>query len=139
MRRSLLALLAAFAALATATSAPAVTAGSDAVTAKLTATTHAPTVGGPWKWTVSVTDAGKPVAVKARIQIVAFGTVVGCWKSGRMQPCTGTAAGDVLSFVGRKAGTIRWTPESRGVSLTFQVVLTAGGKTTKLRYAVKVA
>lgn len=138
MRTSLLALLASFVALATTASAVAATAGPSALTAKLTATTHAPTVGAPWKWTVSVADAGKPVAAKARIQIVAFGVVVGCLKSGRMQPCTGAAPGDVLSFVGRKAGTIRWTPESRAVSLTFQVVVTAGGKTTRLRYPLKV-
>lgn len=109
-----------------------------AVTAKLSATTHTPAVGQAWRWTVTATDAGTPVAAKARVQIVAFGTVVGCWKSGRMQPCSGANAGDVLSFVGRKAGTIRWTPESRGVPLTFQVVVTARGKTTRLRYAVKV-
>lgn len=111
---------------------------SAAVTARLSAPSHSPTVGQPWKWTVTVVNAGAPARAKARVQLVAFGTVVGCWKNGAMQQCTGVKSGDLLSFVGRKQGTIRWTEQSRGIPLTLQVLLTAGGKTTKLRYAVTV-
>jgi hypothetical protein len=111
---------------------------SAAVTAKLSATSHAPMVGDTWRWTVAVANGGAPAAAKARVQLLAFGMVVGCLKNDEMRPCTGANAGDLLSFFGRKAGTIRWTKQSRGVPLTFQVVLAIDGKTTKLRYAVTV-
>lgn len=127
--------LALLAAAALLVAAPA----SAAVRATLTATTHTPKVGQAWRWTVVVTNAsGTPVRAKARLQLVTFGMVVGCWKGGRMQQCSGAKAGDLLTFTGRKTGTIRWTAASRGVPLTLQAVVTAGGKTTKLRYAVKV-
>jgi hypothetical protein len=109
-----------------------------AVVTKLTATSHTPKVGQAWQWTVTATDGGKPAGAKARVQIEVFGRVVGCLKGGQMKQCTGANAGDLMSFVGSKKGTIRWPAESRGVTVTFQAVVTAGGKTTKLRYPVTV-
>src|SRR5881397_1808702 len=82
------------------------------VKATLTASTHRPVVGKPWTWTLVVEDgSGKTLPAKAKLQI---------------------------TVVGKKTGVIRWTAESKGVPLTFQALVTAGAKTTKLRYAVTV-
>ena len=109
------------------------------VKATLTGSTHRPVVGKPWTWTLVVEDgSGKALPAKAKLQITVAGMVVGCWKAGKMQPCHGATAGTTISFVGKKTGVIRWTAESKGVPLTFRALVTAGGKTTKLRYAVTV-
>jgi hypothetical protein len=109
------------------------------VKATLTATTHTPKVGQAWRWTLVVTDGtGKALPAKAKLQILFANMVVGCWKGGRMRQCTGLNSGDPISFVGRRSGIIRWTADSRGVQLTFQAVVTAAGKTTRLRYPVTV-
>jgi hypothetical protein len=114
-------------------------ASAGTVRATLTASTHSPAVGSPWDWTVVVKDgAGKPLRAKLKLQILFGRMVVGCWKAGRMAPCTNAMAGDSIGFVGRRAGVIRWTADSRGAPLTFQAVVRAGGKTTKLRYPVTV-
>jgi hypothetical protein len=131
------ALLVGLAVVAAAALAPAVAAAP--VTATLTATTKAPVVDQPWKWTLTVKNtAGKPVRATAQLQILVAGAVVGCWRGGQMAPCTGSRAGDTITFTGRRTGVIRWPAEARGVTLTFQAVVKAAGVTKRLRYPVTV-
>ena len=108
------------------------------VKATLTVTSKAPTVGGPWRWTVRTNASGKPVKATVRIQILLSGSVVGCWKDGKMQGCTGSKAGDPIASRGTLSKPIAWTEESRNVPLTFQALVTAGGKTTALKTEIRV-
>jgi len=132
MTRVLLALAIA----ATALVSPA--AGATPVKAALTVTSATPAVGTQWRWTVRTTAAGKPVKATVRIQIAFGSSVVGCWKGGKMQQCSGAKAGDPISSTGTVSKTIRWTAESRGVPLTFRALVTAGGKTRTLKTQITV-
>lgn len=109
------------------------------VTSTLTTTSTTPAVGEKWTWTVTVKDAGgKSLRASAKVQVLLAGAVIGCLKGGVMRACSGANAGDAISFNGRRSGVIRWTAESRGPRLTFQVVVTAAGLTQRLRVPVTV-
>lgn len=103
------------------------------VRATLTVTSTTPAVGAPWRWTVKTTAAGKPVKATVKIQILLGATVVGCWQNGKMQACTGAKSGHPIASRGTVSKPIAWTAQSRNVPLTFQAVVTAGGKTQRLR------
>lgn len=108
------------------------------VKATLTVTDKTPAVGAPWRWTVKTTSGGKPAKATVRIQIL-FGTmVVGCWKGGKMQRCTGAKAGDQIHSKGAISKPVRWTAESRHVPLTFRAIVTSGGKTRTLKTTITV-
>lgn len=120
-----------------ALAAPATAAGP--IMAKLTTTTATPVVDQPWRWTVTVrTAAGKPLAARAKLQILLGETVVGCWKGGAMVQCAGASPGDWISFRGKRTGVLRWPAESVGVRLTFQALVKAAKQTRKLRAPVTV-
>jgi hypothetical protein len=109
------------------------------VTSTLTTTSTTPTAGEKWTWTVTVKDAGgESLRARAKVQVLRAGTVVGCLKGGVMRACSGANAGDTISVHGRRSGVIRWTTESLGVRLTFQVIVTAAGLTQRLRVPVTV-
>ncbi|HJU49038.1 MAG TPA: hypothetical protein VJ689_12940, partial [Gaiellaceae bacterium] len=99
------------------------------VRATLAVTSTTPAVGAPWRWTVRTTAAGKPAKATVKVQILLGGTVVGCWKDGKMQPCSGANAGDPIASRGVLSKPIAWTQASRDVALTFQAVVRAGGRT----------
>jgi hypothetical protein len=106
--------------------------------ASLTTSTTTPKVGEAWRWTVTARDGTRALAARVRLQILLGGTVVGCWKGGAMAACAGAASGDAIPFVGKRTGVIRWPAQSVGVTLTFQAVVTAKGKTSRLRAPVTV-
>lgn len=109
------------------------------VNVTLTTTSATPAVGAPWKWTIVARNAkGKPVAARAKIQILIGKAVVGCWRAGAMAQCSGAKAGDPIAFTGKRSGVIIWPAQSRGVGLTFRALVTAKGRTKALKAPVKV-
>jgi hypothetical protein len=116
---------------------PAVAAPT-AVKLTLASTSTKPKVNEPWRWTLTAREAGKPVAAKARLQILLGTTVVGCFKGGTMASCAGPAAGETIAFQGKRTGVIRWPAQAQGVRLTFQAVVTVNGMTRRLRVPVNV-
>jgi hypothetical protein len=114
-------------------------AASPVVKATLRTSTPTPTVDAPWRWVVVVKDGkGKPLAARMRLQILLGTLVVGCWKGGTMVQCTGASSGSWIRFKGTRRGVLTWPAESVGVKLTFQAVVTAAGKTIRLRTPVRV-
>ena len=114
-------------------------AAAPVVKATLMTSTPTPAVDEPWRWTVVVRDrTGKPLAARMRLQILLGTAVVGCWKRTAMAPCTGVNSGTWIVFKGVRTGVITWPAQSAGVKLTFQAVVSAAGKTTRLRAPVTV-
>jgi len=114
-------------------------AATSIVRATLKTTTPTPTVDEPWRWTVIVRDGkGKPLRARMRLQILIGTAVVGCWKGTEMMPCTGANSGTWIVFRGVRTGVITWPAQSVGAKLTFQAVVSAGRKTTRLRAPVTV-
>jgi len=136
MKRMRLFVLAAVVALAlTATAA----AGMNAVRASMTTTSTEPLVDTPWRYTIVVKDrAGKPLAAKARLQVLAGTLVVGCWKQTAIVECSGATAGTWIPFRGKRTGVIAWPAQSAGVKLTFQATVVTAGTSLKLRAPVTV-
>ena len=136
MKRMRLLVLVAFGALALAATAAA---GMNPVRASMTTTSTQPLVDTPWRYTIVVKDrAGKPVAAKARLQILVGTLVVGCWKQTAIVQCSGANAGTWIPFKGKRTGLITWPAQSAGVQLTFQATVVAAGKSLKLRAPVTV-
>lgn len=93
--------------------------------ATLTASTHRPTSGKPWRWSVKVeTRDGKPLAATTRLLYLFGGQVVG--RGGRQE------------FVGDRRGTIRWPQRSVGFPLTFRVAISTAKGRLELDYPVQV-
>jgi hypothetical protein len=136
MSRMRLLVLAAVAALAlTATAAG----GMNPVRASMTTTSAQPLVDTPWRYTIVVKDrTGKPLAARARLQILLGTVVVGCWKQTAIVQCSGANAGTWIAFKGKRTAVITWPAQSAGVKLTFQATVVAAGKTLKLRAPVTV-
>lgn len=135
--RLLLACLAA--ALVAAASAAAATRPQSPVRATMSTTSTAPLVDTPWRYTLVVQNRrGKPLRAKARLHVLLGALVIGCWKSGRMQPCSSQQAGTWIPFTGRRTGALRWRAQSVGVRLTFQATVVAMGRSLKLRAPVTV-
>jgi hypothetical protein len=131
--------LACVAALAVAAPAAAATA-QNPVRATMTTTSTAPLVDTPWRYTIVVKDrhTGKPLAAKARLQILVGTLVVGCWKGTAMQQCSGASSGTWIPFRGKRTGVLTWPAQSAGVKLTFQATVVAGGRSLTLRAPVTV-
>lgn len=109
-----------------------------AVRVTLTASTDTPKAGEPWRWTVTARDGDRGVPARLQLKLLLGNVVVGCWKGGAMAQCSGMAAGDPISFRGKRSGVIRWPAASVGVPLTFQAVVTVGKRTLRLRTPVRV-
>jgi hypothetical protein len=128
-------LLLAVAALVLATPAAALA----PVRATLSTSATQPLVDTPWHYTIIVRDrAGKPLAARARLQILLGTIVVGCWKKTAMVPCSGATAGTWIRFKGKRRGTLRWPAQSAGVKLAFQATVVAAGRSVRLRAPVRV-
>jgi hypothetical protein len=114
-------------------------AGLNPVRASMTTTSTQPLVDAPWRYTIVVKDrAGKPLAAKARLQILVGTLVVGCWKQTAIVQCSGANAGTWIPFRGTRTGVITWPAQSAGVKLTFQATVVAAGRSLKLRAPVTV-
>jgi hypothetical protein len=119
--------------------AAAAAAGTNPVRASMTTTSTQPLVDTPWRYTIVVKDrAGKPLAAKARLQILVGTLVVGCWKQTAIVQCSGANAGTWISFKGRRTGVLTWPAQSAGAKLTFQATVVAAGTSLKLRAPVTV-
>jgi hypothetical protein len=118
--------------------APAV-AGTSPVRATMATSSTQPLVDTPWRYTIVVKDrSGKPLAAKAKLQILVGTLVVGCWKVTEIVQCTGASAGTWIPFKGKRTGVITWPARSAGVKLTFQATVVAAGRSLKLRAPVTV-
>jgi hypothetical protein len=114
-------------------------AGMNPVRASMTTSSTKPVVDTPWRYTIVVNDrAGKPLAAKARLQILVGTLVVGCWKQAAIVQCSGATAGTWIPFKGKRTGVITWPAQSAGVKLTFQATVVAAGSSLKLRAPVTV-
>jgi hypothetical protein len=115
------------------------TAATNPVRATMTTTSTTPLVDTPWRYTIVVKDrAGKPLAAKARLQILLGTLVVGCWKGTAMTQCSGATAGTWIAFKGKRTGVLTWPAQSAGIKLTFQATVVATGRSLKLRAPVTV-
>jgi len=133
--RSLVVLVLPLALVATASAANP----SSPVRATMTTTSTRPVADTPWRYTIAVRDrAGKPLAAKARLQILLGTLVVGCWKATAMTQCSGARAGTWIAFRGKRTGVLTWPAQSAGVKLTFQATVVAAGRSLKLRAPVTV-
>jgi hypothetical protein len=119
--------------------AAATAAGANPVRATMKTSATKPLVDTPWRYTITVKDpTGKPLAAKARLNVLLGTLVVGCWKRTAIVPCSSTAAGTWISFKGTRSGVIRWPARSAGVKLTFQATVVAMSRSLKLRAPVTV-
>jgi len=113
--------------------------GANPVRATMTTTSTQPLVDTPWRYTIVVKDrSGKPLAAKARLQILLGTLVVGCWKVTAIVQCSGANAGTWIPFKGKRTGVITWPAQSAGVKLMFQATVVAAGRSVKLRAPVTV-
>lgn len=125
-----------------ATMAALVAAGSafaseDPVRATMTTTSTKPVVDTPWRYTIVVKSrAGRPLAARTRLQILLGQTVVGCWKTTAIVPCTGASSGTWIPFRGKRTGVITWPAQSAGVKLTFRATVVAAGRSLRLQAPV---
>ena len=109
------------------------------VRATMSTSSTAPLVDTPWRYTIVVKDrAGKPLAAKARLQILLGTLVVGCWNGTAMVQCSGARSGAWISFRGKRMGVLTWPAQSAGVKLTFQATVVAAARALKLRAPVTV-
>jgi hypothetical protein len=100
--------------------------------AVLHAPTRTPKAGKPWLYSVRVTDRqGRPIRARITMRVLFGGIPVGK-----------VDAGKTFSFVGTwrepKDSPLIWPARSRGRPLTFEALVTARGRTTRLDYAVNV-
>ena len=97
----------------------------------LTAPGHTPRVNTHWSYAVRATREGKPTAARLTAQIV---DPIG----GRHPVTFGASSKPITNWAFR--GTFRdyviWPASSRGVPLTFRLVVRSGGLTKVIRYAV---
>jgi hypothetical protein len=117
----------------------AAAAAPDPVRATMTTSSTMPLVDTPWRYTIHVKDAdGRPLAARARLQILLGNVVVGCWRRTAMVACSGANAGTWIRFEGKRTGVLRWPAQSAGVKLTFQAVVVSGTRSLRLRAPVTV-
>ncbi len=111
---------------------PPLTRPEPGIRVHLTAQSHHPRVGKPWRYEVRVTDnAGRPVPAAIHLQILYAGVPVGqvgrhLVRSGIWRETIG--AGPNPPFPAR----------ARGQPLVFQAVVTALGETKRTNYWIRV-
>ena len=108
----------------TETSPGVVRASSGAVTATMHASTHHPHVNKHWPIAFAVTSSGKPAKAEVAYEYLFGGQVV--------------AHRSHYRFTGSFHDIFTWPPSAVGYPLTFRAVITAGGVTLNLDYAVQV-
>ena len=109
------------------------------IRATMWTSTTKPLVDTPWRYTIVVkSQAGKPLAGKVRLQILAGTAVVGCWKGTAMVQCFSATEGTWIPFKGKRTGVLRFPAAAVGPKLTFQATVVAAGRSLKLRAPVTV-
>jgi hypothetical protein len=99
---------------------------------QLTADSHHPRVGKPWRYEVRVTDAaGKSVQARIHLQVLFGGAPVG--QIGRHR----VANGVWQETIGAK-GNEPFPAQARGVRLVFEAVVMAKGQTRKAHWWIEV-
>jgi hypothetical protein len=79
------------------------------VHATMATTSTTPLADTPWRYTIVVKDrAGKPLAAKARLQILLGALVVGCWKGTAIEQVLGRQLGYWIAFKGKRIGVLTW-------------------------------
>jgi hypothetical protein len=102
------------------------------IAVRLTAQSHHPRVGRPWRYAVRVTDsAGGPVPALVHLQILFGGVPVG--QVGRHR----VANGVWRETIGRGANP-PFPAQARGHPLVFQAVVTAKGQMRKANWWIRV-
>jgi hypothetical protein len=92
---------------------------------RLTAPTHTPQVGAPWRLSLSATRSGKPLSGRVKIDILHDGAIVGHATSGNLNG-------------GRFAHDFDWPTESVGHPLTVKTTIIGGGFQQSFLFDVKV-
>jgi hypothetical protein len=101
-----------------------VTGSSGSVAATMHAAGHHPRVGKPWPISFAATDAGKPAHAEVSYEYLFAGQVV--------------AHRSHYKFTDSFHDTFKWPSSAVGFPLTFRAVITSGGVTLNLDYAVQV-
>lgn len=91
----------------------------------LTAPTHSPTVGTPWRLSVTATRNGKPLTGRVKIDILHQGSIVGHAANGALRG-------------GRFANDFPWPKEAVGQPLTVKTTISGGGVQQTFLFDVKV-
>jgi hypothetical protein len=92
--------------------------------ATLTASTHTPAVGRPWRVVVRVADrGGRPLRARVVVQVLFGGVPVGTLARG--------------SFVGTFTKTVRFPVAAKGQSVVVQAVVTAASGRRELAYPIR--
>lgn len=91
----------------------------------LSAPTHSPRVGTPWRLTVTATRNGKPLAGKVKVDVLHNGAVVGHVADGALRG-------------GRFAHDFDWPTESVGHPLTVKATVSGAGLQQSFLFDVKV-
>jgi hypothetical protein len=91
----------------------------------LSAPTHTPRVGTPWRMTLTATSNGRPLAGKVKVDILHNGAIVGHAASGKLSS-------------GRYAHDFDWPAESVGHPLTVKATVIGGGVQQSFLFEVKV-
>jgi hypothetical protein len=99
--------------------------------ATLHAPTHTPRVGAPWPISIRVTDpSGHAIRARVTMRFLYGGIPVGKVDGGRVYTFVGT-------WREQKGEEIEFPRAARGQRLTFQAIITARRRTTRLNYWVK--
>jgi hypothetical protein len=97
----------------------------------LTAPGHTPKINTHWNYVVRVTDGGKPVSARITAQIV---DPIGGKHPVEFGKSTKTITN--WPFKGVFRDFIIWPPSSRGVPLTFRIVVRVGSVGKTIKYVV---
>jgi hypothetical protein len=112
---------------------------ADPIRATMTTSSKQPLADTPWRYTIIVKNAaGRPLAARARLQVLLGDVVVRCWKRTALVACSGADAGTWISFRGTRTGVLTWPAQSAGVKLTFQATVVSGTRSLRLRAPVTV-
>jgi hypothetical protein len=112
---------------------------ADPVRATMSTSSTAPVVDTTWRYTIAVRDSsGRPLAAKVRLQVLLDDVVVGCWRGGAIEPCSGASAGTWIAFEGTRTGTLTWRASAVGARRTFLATVVARARSLKLRAPVTV-
>ena len=106
------------------TSPGVVRAAAQSVSATMHVSGHHPRVNEPWPVSFTVTQAGRPARARVRYEYLFAGQVV--------------AHRSNYGFTGSFHDVFRWPRSALGYPLTFRAVITSGGATLNLDYAVQV-
>lgn len=105
-----------------------VTAKSGALSGTLTAATHHPKINVKMPISVTATLSGKPAHATAKYNFLFAGSVVST---------QAVKSNWHFSFTGHYADTLDFPAQSLGEPITLQVVVSSGGHTVKLNWAIQ--